>query len=478
MKKKILSLIVLVTVSSAMVFAFFPDVPKHHWAYEYVYKLWERGIFIGYPDKTFKGDRCITRYEAATAVSRLLDFIEEKVVGAKIEDLVTVVNGIALRTGELTRDVMKLKSSLEDLKAKIGDLEKALDEQSEEFSGKIEDVEKEVESLKKKVSEIELNLSGTISSLLDVAEKTMEVDSLKEDLAKLEQSLQEVKAKLDDVEATLGKKADLSFVKEAVGNVGKALEELKQTVLIHDKDILKLYENSATLEKDIAAVKSEIKKVESELEVKIEDVSNRLYAESKRVDALTNSVDELGNKIVELTFAYRNKDAELETMIKKVASESAAKDEELEKKIGYLEDYLSRDFTKKLTALEDKMNSNDKMLWTKIEGVKGDVEKVSKALEETKKEFESKISEVESTFDEKVTFMFDEIDRLTQETQDLQDGLMSTREDLREEMGTMKKDLMDEIAQAESRAKKEAMKWGLLGLLVGVAGIFIAILGK
>jgi len=42
----------------------------------------------------------------------------------------------------------------------------------------------------------------------------------------------------------------------------------------------------------------------------------------------------------------------------------------------------------------------------------------------------------------------------------------------------MKKDLMDEIAQAESRAKEEAMKWGLLGLLVGVAGIFIAILGK
>lgn len=478
MKKKILSLIVLVTVSSAMVFAFFPDVPKHHWAYEYVYKLWERGIFIGYPDKTFKGDRCITRYEAATAVSRLLDFIEEKVVGAKIEDLVTVVNGIALRTGELTRDVMKLKSSLEDLKAKIGDLEKALDEQSEEFSGKVKDVEKEVESLKKKVSEIELNLSGTISSLLDVAEKVKDIDTLKADLRDLEKDVEEIKSEVQALEIAVKEKADMNLVKKIqkelenkvsevesafdekisylfdevdrlsnetqellegllatredikeeieiarkdIKNLGKNFEELKQTVLIHDKDILKLYENSATLEKDIAAVKSEIKKVESELEVKIEGVSNRLYAESKRVDALTNSVDELGNKIVELTFAYRNKDAELETMIKKVASESAAKDEELEKKIGYLEDYLSRDFTKKLTALEDKMNSNDKMLWTKIEGVRGEY---------------------------------------------------------KDEMSTMKKDLMDEIAQAESRAKKEAMKWGFLGLLVGVAGIFIAILGK
>ena len=421
MKKKILSFIVLLTILSAMAFAFFPDVPKHHWAYEYVYKLWERGIFIGYPDKTFKGDRYITRYEAATAVSRLLDFIEEKVVGAKIEDLVTVVNGIALRTGELTRDVMKLKSSLEDLKTKIGDLEKALNKQSEEFSGKVKDVEKEVGALKKKVSEIELNLSGTISSLLDVAEKVTEMDSLKENIAKLEKSLNEVEAKISDVEASLGNKADLSFVKESVGNVKKALEELKQTVLIHDKDILKLYENSAILEKKIGAVKSELKKVESELEVKIEGVSNKLYAESKRIDALTSSVDELGNKIVDLTFAYRNKDAELETMIKKVASESAAKDEELEKKIGYLEDYLSRDFTKKLTALEDKMNSNDKMLWTKRERVK---------------------------------------------------------EEYKDEMDAMKKDLMNEIAQAESRAKEEAMKWGLLGLLVGAAGIFIAIIGK
>ncbi|HIP91936.1 MAG TPA: hypothetical protein EYH25_00550 [Thermotoga sp.] len=474
MKKKILSFMVLAIVSSAMIFAFFPDVPKHHWAYEYVYRLWERGIFIGYPDKTFKGDRYITRYEAATAVSRLLDFIEKKVVGAKIEDLVTIVNGIALRTGELTRDVMKLKTFLEDLKAKLENLESVVNEQSEKSLG----IEKEIESLKKKISEMELNLSGTISSLLDVAEKTTEVDNLKEKLANLEQSSKEIMVKLNSVEESLEKKADLSFVKEVVENVVKALKELKQTVLIHDRDILKLYENSAVLERDIITIKNEIKKVESDFEVKLEDVSNRLDEVNKKVDALTNSVDDIGNKIVELTFKFKNKDAELEGMIKKVASVSTAKDEELEKKIEYLEDYLSRDFTKKIVSLEKKMNTSDKMLWTKIEGVKEEVLKVSKALEEAKKEFEAKILEVESVFDDKVAFMFDEIDRLTQETLDLQDGLMSTREDLREEMDTMKKELSDEISKAEARAKEEAMKWGVFSLIVGVAGILIAIFGK
>jgi hypothetical protein len=49
-------------------------VPFDHWAYDAVQKLVDCGVIIGYP-KTheFKGDRAMTRYEFAMAISRLID---------------------------------------------------------------------------------------------------------------------------------------------------------------------------------------------------------------------------------------------------------------------------------------------------------------------------------------------------------------------------------------------------------------------
>lgn len=50
----------------------FPDVPKNHWAYEYVDTIAKKGLTIGYPDGEFKGDRTLTRYEFAAVVYRAL----------------------------------------------------------------------------------------------------------------------------------------------------------------------------------------------------------------------------------------------------------------------------------------------------------------------------------------------------------------------------------------------------------------------
>ena len=50
----------------------FPDVPKGHWAYDFVKDLSNKGYLVGYPDGTFKGDKAMTRYEFATALYRAL----------------------------------------------------------------------------------------------------------------------------------------------------------------------------------------------------------------------------------------------------------------------------------------------------------------------------------------------------------------------------------------------------------------------
>lgn len=50
----------------------FPDVPKNHWAYEYVSTLKGNGLLTGYPDGEFKGDRPMTRYEFATMLYKAM----------------------------------------------------------------------------------------------------------------------------------------------------------------------------------------------------------------------------------------------------------------------------------------------------------------------------------------------------------------------------------------------------------------------
>lgn len=50
----------------------FPDVPKNHWAYEYVSTLKGNGALTGYPDGEFKEDRPMTRYEFATMLYKAM----------------------------------------------------------------------------------------------------------------------------------------------------------------------------------------------------------------------------------------------------------------------------------------------------------------------------------------------------------------------------------------------------------------------
>ena len=58
----------------------FPDVPRNHWAYQYISQLAGNGILVCYPDGTFKGDVKMTRYEFATMLYRALQN------GAPIDD--------------------------------------------------------------------------------------------------------------------------------------------------------------------------------------------------------------------------------------------------------------------------------------------------------------------------------------------------------------------------------------------------------
>ena len=59
------------------------DVPQGHWAYDAVAQLVKDGIIKGYPDGQFKGNRPMTRYEAAVLAYRAVDQIEAQITAGR-----------------------------------------------------------------------------------------------------------------------------------------------------------------------------------------------------------------------------------------------------------------------------------------------------------------------------------------------------------------------------------------------------------
>lgn len=88
-KVAFLALSVFLTASIApKAFAFTPaseltDLSTNHWAYKAIEALSEKyGVMSGYPDKTFKGSKYITRYEMAASLYKVMTKVEELIAKA------------------------------------------------------------------------------------------------------------------------------------------------------------------------------------------------------------------------------------------------------------------------------------------------------------------------------------------------------------------------------------------------------------
>jgi hypothetical protein len=59
--------------ASAVTAAELYDLPPDHWAYQAIQKLTERyGVMEGFPDNTFRGNKTVSRYELAAALTRVM----------------------------------------------------------------------------------------------------------------------------------------------------------------------------------------------------------------------------------------------------------------------------------------------------------------------------------------------------------------------------------------------------------------------
>ncbi|HQE26111.1 MAG TPA: S-layer homology domain-containing protein, partial [Candidatus Atribacteria bacterium] len=123
MKKIVLALVLVLALALPALANPFVDVPLNHWAYDAVQSLAAKGIFIGYPDGTFGGNRAMTRYEAAMATARALAYMEQKIDEAGF----ATQEDIAM----LEKLVQEFADELRLLGVTVDDLKRALGEHSE-----------------------------------------------------------------------------------------------------------------------------------------------------------------------------------------------------------------------------------------------------------------------------------------------------------------------------------------------------------
>ncbi|MFH1429265.1 MAG: S-layer homology domain-containing protein [Candidatus Margulisiibacteriota bacterium] len=91
----------------------FSDISANHWAKQYVYKIVELGVTKGYPDGTFRGNKTVTRYEAAVFLANLATALE-----SKINDI-SVSSASGGQSAVSSRLLNELKAELNALEAEV-----------------------------------------------------------------------------------------------------------------------------------------------------------------------------------------------------------------------------------------------------------------------------------------------------------------------------------------------------------------------
>ncbi|PLV59202.1 S-layer homology domain-containing protein [Thermotoga sp. KOL6] len=369
--RRVLFAVVVLSIMFSSLFAFFPDVPKDHWAYEYVWKLWQRGIFIGYPDGEFKGDRYITRYEAATAVSRLLDFIEQKMLAGVSGNLTQVVGNLSDKYMALEEKVDSYATMIDTLAAQIGNVQVNFMKADKDILAKIDALRDELKGEFGKG--IETNREVINNVALRLGNLSRDYDRYKENV---ESRIAEVNDKLSSLEKELGNK----------------IADLEGLVNLHEKDIINLYNKVSSVKEELS---QKIAATEEKLSKKDEEISAMVELHEKDIINLYNKVSELN-----------------EDLNKKILDTKA----ELSAKIESQEKTINMVYTKLLdvqSSLSDEIDSlkaqNEKLqktvdlhendiinLYGKTSKLEEDLNMTNDKIDQIKAELESKIESVKA----------------------------------------------------------------------------------
>ena len=115
------------------------DVKPTDWAFQALQSLVERyGCIAGYPDKTFKGNRAITRYEFAAGLNSCMDRIND-LISASTADAVKKSGLETLRKlqEQFAAELTALRGRVDSLEGKVATLQKQQFSTTTKLSGQV-----------------------------------------------------------------------------------------------------------------------------------------------------------------------------------------------------------------------------------------------------------------------------------------------------------------------------------------------------
>lgn len=168
------------------------DPPPSPWAQEAVEILLAKGVFIGYPNGSYRWREPLSRQEAALALYRLLAaYGLDRLSPEEVDRLLKGVEALQKDLEGQAQSLAALKEEKEALEARVRELEAkpGTDPQA------LEALRKEKDGLARRVQALEEALKG-----LEAAQKALQARSLEEDLRRLQEAQKTLEERLKALE--------------------------------------------------------------------------------------------------------------------------------------------------------------------------------------------------------------------------------------------------------------------------------------
>lgn len=239
MKKRLVTLLagLLTVLSMGFGLAQFSDVPAGHWAKEAVEALAAKGIILGFPDGTFRGNENLTRYQAALLIYRLLQQIEEEL---KTQGTSPTMEALA------PEDLEALKNAVQELAAELASLGVRVSALEDSAATK-EDIAR-LEAMIAELKAQPMPEPGMDQAALKDLMDRVEAASIAADtaLAQAQQLAERLDALAQDVE---GVKGDVAGLRSQVEANADAIQALNELAVLLNQDVLALQDRVTNLEK-------------------------------------------------------------------------------------------------------------------------------------------------------------------------------------------------------------------------------------
>ena len=202
--KKLTVILALALMLSLATPAFaFVDVPEGHWAEEYLEKVVAAGIIEGFPDGTFRGGEGLTRYQAATVLARVMEWVNETTqeMLAELDDLDELETDIK----NLRSDLMVLMGEHFDLEFMVLQMEGDLEDMDEEIKALAADLDAQEEEIKAYVEQVRRAL------IADLQKRGLTDQQAEEVMVMIRALTREFRTDIDELWAAIEEEPALSF---------------------------------------------------------------------------------------------------------------------------------------------------------------------------------------------------------------------------------------------------------------------------